>query len=98
MACILNLSTCSLDNPEDAHQGGIKTSQTAPCRNLRGKQGGGRIFEGGIFGDYGIGSDFYIIECMHGGNDGLDLLYSFKHCRIDRYHSKRDPCLRYNPA
>ena len=51
MTCISDpkLRTCSLDTPEDAHQG-----QTTLCRNL-GERGGGCIFGGGVLvGEYGI--------------------------------------------
>ena len=34
--------------------GGVITSQTTPCRNFGSKEGGGRIFKGGVLvGDYG---------------------------------------------
>ena len=44
----------TLDIPEDAHQGGVKTNQTTLCRNFGGKKGGGHISEGSVLvGDYG---------------------------------------------
>ena len=33
------LRMCRLDIPEDAHQGGVITSQTTLCRNLGEKEG-----------------------------------------------------------
>ena len=46
------VSTCSFDVPEDAHRGGVITSQTTLCRNFGGKEGGGRIFEGGVLAEH----------------------------------------------
>ena len=52
------LRTCRpgyrLDIPEDAHQGGVITSQTTPVPELGRKSGGGRIFEGGVLADQQI--------------------------------------------
>ena len=54
MICKAKLRTCRLDIPEDAHQGGVITSQITLCRNLGEKEGGGRIFEGSVLvGHYG---------------------------------------------
>ena len=65
-AKLRTMRTCRLNIPEDAHQGGVITSQTTLCRNLVEKEGegvfskgayggGGRIFEGGVLaGHYGI--------------------------------------------
>ena len=55
--CRDDLQSCAhvdlIDIPEDAHQGGVITSQTTLCRNL-GEKKGGRIFEGGVLaGHYG---------------------------------------------
>ena len=42
-------------DPEDAHQGGVITSQNYPVQELGRKRGGGRIFEGGVLArHYGI--------------------------------------------
>ena len=49
----LKLRTCSLDGL--CPPGGVITSQTTLCRNLRGKEGGGLILEGGVLaGHYGM--------------------------------------------
>ena len=42
------LRTCRLDIPEDAHQGGVITSQTTLCRNLGEKEGEG-VFSKGAY-------------------------------------------------
>ena len=42
------LHTCRLDIPEDAHQGGVITSQTTLCRNLGEKEGEG-VFSKGVY-------------------------------------------------
>ena len=49
----LNLHTCSLDIPEDAHKGALKRVKLS-CAGTWAKRGGGRIFERGILaGHYG---------------------------------------------
>ena len=55
MTCIVNglterTSTCSFDVPEDAHRGGVITSQTTLCRNFGGKEGGAYFRRGRISG------------------------------------------------
>ena len=42
------LRTCRLDIPEDAHQGGVITSQTTLCRNFGEKEGEG-VFSKGVY-------------------------------------------------
>ena len=42
------LRMCRLDIPEDAHQGGVITSQTTLCRNLGEKEGEG-VFSKGAY-------------------------------------------------